>query len=55
MHHGELLEANLARDRMTRDDVMEAMRQAGILRLEDVLLGVLEPNGQISFIRKNSG
>lgn len=54
IHKGRLIETNLARDRLTVDDVLESMREQGIARIEDVSLAVLEPNGQLSFIPKPS-
>lgn len=50
VHNGRIIEANLARDRISPDEVLEDMRQEGIAKIEDVALAVLEPNGKISFI-----
>jgi len=49
---GRLLEGNLRRDRMTRDEVESEMRLAGIGRMEDVAWAILETNGKISFIAR---
>jgi uncharacterized membrane protein YcaP (DUF421 family) len=48
---GELIEANLRRDRITRAEVESEMRLAGIGRMRDVAWAILEPQGRISFIR----
>jgi uncharacterized membrane protein YcaP (DUF421 family) len=50
---GRLIARNMARDRMTRRDVESEMRLAGIGRLEDVAWAILEPNGKMSFIRRD--
>lgn len=46
---GELIEANMRRDRITRAEIEIEMRLAGISRIADVAWGILEPNGKISF------
>jgi uncharacterized membrane protein YcaP (DUF421 family) len=50
---GELLEANLRRDRVTRAEVESEMRLAGIARLHDVAWAIIEPQGKISFIKRD--
>lgn len=52
---GELIEANLRRDRITRGEVEAEMRLAGIARMKDVAWAILETQGKISFIRKDDG
>ena len=47
---GRILEENLRRDRLTRDEILSEMRLAGIARLADVKWAILEPQGKISFI-----
>ena len=49
---GALIERNLRRDRMTRGEVESEMRLAGIGRMEDVAWAILEPQGKISFIKR---
>jgi uncharacterized membrane protein YcaP (DUF421 family) len=49
---GELLEANLRRNRLTRSEIESEMRLAGIARMEDVAWGILEARGKISFIQR---
>lgn len=50
---GELLADNLRRDRITRSEVESEMRLAGIASMKEVAWAILEPQGKISFIRKD--
>lgn len=50
---GEILRANMRRERMTVMELESEMRLAGIGTLTDVAWAILEPNGKISFIGKN--
>ncbi len=52
---GELIEENMRRDRLTRDEVLSEMRLAGIGRLSEVAWAILEPQGKISFIAMDEG
>jgi len=52
---GELIQANLRRDRITRREVEAEMRLAGIGQMKDVAWAILETQGKISFIRKDYG
>jgi uncharacterized membrane protein YcaP (DUF421 family) len=47
---GDVLAEFLAAERMTREEVMEAARNQGIDDLAKVKLGVLEPDGKLSFL-----
>ena len=49
---GELLTANLRRNRLTRSEIESEMRLAGIGHLGDVAWAILEPRGKISFIQR---
>jgi uncharacterized membrane protein YcaP (DUF421 family) len=49
---GRVLERNLARERLTRDELLEQARQSQISSLDEIRLAVLETSGQISFITK---
>jgi uncharacterized membrane protein YcaP (DUF421 family) len=49
---GRVLEGNLSRERMTRDELLEQARQNQIESIDKVRLAVLETSGQISFIPK---
>jgi uncharacterized membrane protein YcaP (DUF421 family) len=50
MEHGQVIERNLRRERMTHDELASEARQQQIADLERVHLAVLETNGRISFI-----
>jgi uncharacterized membrane protein YcaP (DUF421 family) len=49
---GRVLEANLARERLTREELEEQARQSQLDSLDKVRWAVLETSGQISFIPK---
>jgi uncharacterized membrane protein YcaP (DUF421 family) len=49
---GQLIEPNLKRERLTEDDVAEEMRGQQIGSFDEVQWGILETNGQISFVKK---
>jgi len=53
IRNGELIQANLRRDRMTLAEVEAEMRLAGIAQMKDVAWAILETQGKISFIRKD--
>ena len=52
---GALIKGNLRRDRLTVAEIESEMRLAGIAHLKDVAWAILEPEGRISFIKKDSG
>ena len=49
---GHVVEPNLARERLTIDDIQEEARANGIASLNDVRWAVLETTGRISFISR---
>jgi uncharacterized membrane protein YcaP (DUF421 family) len=51
---GEVIEKNLRRERMTSEEVAAEARLLQIATLEEVAWAVLEGNGRISFITKQS-
>ena len=51
---GQLLEQPMRKEGVTRDQVLAAMREHGIVHLEEVEMGVLEPDGAISIVTKDS-
>ena len=53
IHHGNILETHLRRAGITRDEVVQALREHGVADVKDVLLAVLEPDGAISVIRND--
>ena len=50
---GEIIAANLRRNRLTRAEIEAEMRLTGIGRLSDVAWAILETQGKISFIRRS--
>ena len=52
---GVLIKDNLRRDRMTQSEVESEMRLAGIAHMDQVAWAILEPQGKISFIKKDGG
>ncbi|HJV47752.1 MAG TPA: YetF domain-containing protein [Geothrix sp.] len=52
VHNGGLDEAVLASERITRHELMAAVRQAGLSDLADVRVAILETNGRINVIAK---
>jgi uncharacterized membrane protein YcaP (DUF421 family) len=50
---GKVIEANLNRQRMTREEIGAEARLNGIGSIEDVRWGILETNGRISFVTKS--
>jgi uncharacterized membrane protein YcaP (DUF421 family) len=49
---GELIEPNLRRQRLTREEIGAEARLEGINSLDDVRWAILETNGQISFVKR---
>ena len=52
--HGRLLEEQLSRVRLTRDEVMQAIRSSGHGGLDAVGAVVLEPDGTLSVVARSS-
>ena len=52
VHNGQLDEAMLASERITRHELMAAVRQAGVSDVADVRVAILETNGRINVIPK---
>lgn len=50
VHHGVPDEAMLASERITRHELMAAVRQAGVADLAEVRVAILETNGRINVI-----
>jgi len=50
---GEILIENLRRNRLTRDEILSEMRLAGIGQMSEVAWAILEPQGKMSFIKKD--
>ena len=54
VHNGRLLQKNLARERISLDDLHAAMRRAGVIDVEHVHVAMLEENGGISVIPRTN-
>jgi uncharacterized membrane protein YcaP (DUF421 family) len=52
---GEIVDRNLRRERITREELAAEARQQQIASFEDIRFAVLETNGHISFIPAQSG
>jgi uncharacterized membrane protein YcaP (DUF421 family) len=52
---GQIVRENLHRDRLTRSEILSEMRLAGIAHLSDVAWAILEPQGKMSFIKRETG
>ncbi len=50
IHNGEVLKKNLAREKLTEDELQASLRKQGIEEFAAVRLAVLEVDGQISVI-----
>jgi uncharacterized membrane protein YcaP (DUF421 family) len=50
VRHGELVEDQLRRERVTKAEIRAAVRGAGLARIEDALAVVLETDGSLSVI-----
>jgi uncharacterized membrane protein YcaP (DUF421 family) len=51
IHNGKLLKRNMAREALTRDELMSHLRQQGVDRLDEVKEAYLEDDGQISVLK----
>lgn len=50
---GDVIEENLRRQRLTREEIGAEARLEGISSIEDVRWAILETNGKISFVTKS--
>jgi uncharacterized membrane protein YcaP (DUF421 family) len=53
IHDGHLITANLRAERVDPDEVLMALREHGVDRIEDVQLAVLEIDGSISVVQRD--
>ena len=53
IHHGQILQTHCGRAGITRDELLQALREHGVADVRDVSLAVLEPDGAISVIRND--
>lgn len=52
LHHGELRNVEMTRERVARDEVVGAVRSTGIANLDDIYAVVLETDGTLSVVPK---
>ncbi|MET0250544.1 MAG: YetF domain-containing protein [Novosphingobium sp.] len=55
VHHGKTIARNMNRERIDDDELAAEMRLAGIARLDQIAWALLEPEGKISFIKRDEG
>ena len=51
IYHGKILDEHRHRAGITRDELLQALREHGVAQVEDVMFAVLEPDGAISVVR----
>jgi uncharacterized membrane protein YcaP (DUF421 family) len=54
VHDGKTDDAMIVSERITKHELMAAIRQAGLVNLEDVKVAILETNGRINVIARKS-
>ncbi|MER3602422.1 MAG: DUF421 domain-containing protein [Thermus sp.] len=53
IHEGRILEEHLHKEGVDKGELMAALREHGVARVEDVLMAVLEVDGTISVVAKD--
>ncbi|HVH68865.1 MAG TPA: YetF domain-containing protein [Gemmatimonadales bacterium] len=53
IYHGRILDEHIHRAGVTRDELLQALREHGVARADDVMFAVLEPDGTISVVRND--
>jgi uncharacterized membrane protein YcaP (DUF421 family) len=51
---GKCLDRNTSRERIRKEEVLEAARKNGIRSLDEIEWGILETSGEMTFIQKSS-
>ena len=54
VEHGQLIDRNMRRERLTVDDLAEKARLSEIESFDQIKWAVLETNGEISFIKQSN-
>lgn len=54
IHNGKIYGQHLNQEQITRQDLDTALRKEGVESVNDVHFAILEPNGQITVLKKNS-
>ncbi len=52
IHHGRIVEKNLAKERISREELYAALRRQGIGALDEVKTAILEASGGLSVIQQ---
>lgn len=52
IRHGQILNANLVKEGITRDDLLRSLREHGVNTVEEVHAAVLEVDGSVSVIKE---
>jgi uncharacterized membrane protein YcaP (DUF421 family) len=52
IHNGKVIEANLRRELLTRDELMAGLRRQGISAVEEVHVALLEETGTITAVKR---
>jgi uncharacterized membrane protein YcaP (DUF421 family) len=50
VRHGSIVQHSLDRERVPPDEILDAMHQVGLYRLDQVMWAILETNGKVSII-----
>ena len=53
IRHGQIINSNLAREGITRDDLLRALREHGVETVEEVRSAILEVDGSVSVIKED--
>jgi uncharacterized membrane protein YcaP (DUF421 family) len=53
VQEGRCLERNIRRERIRREEVLEAARKNGIGSIEEIEWGILETSGEMTFIKRS--
>jgi len=53
VQEGRCLERNIRRERIRREEVLEASRKNGIGSIEEIEWGILETSGEMTFIKRS--
>lgn len=52
VHHGHVIEENLKRELISREELLSALRKQGVFNLSDVKVAMLEESGALSVLRE---
>jgi uncharacterized membrane protein YcaP (DUF421 family) len=54
VHHGQIIEKNMRRVSISRDELLSNLRSQGAFSVEDVRAAVLEPSGKLSILKADN-